>query len=100
MRFKLLLLAGIAASFSLSALVYDRYPSDLSLTLSLQAFEHPVLTAFMEMVSFIGKGWPMVVLGAITVLCFFILRRRRECYAAMGALAIMGLNPIFKKRSS
>lgn len=96
MPIALFLLAGVAASFSLPALFYDRFPGDLPLSLTVQAWQNPGVTAFMEMVSFIGKGWPMIALALVVAACFFVMNRHRECYAALGALGIMVLNPLFK----
>lgn len=91
-----LLLLGIATAFSLFAFFYDRFPGDLFLIRHVQLWDQPMLTAIMEMVSFIGKGWPMIALAVVVSACFFVVNRRRECYTALCALGIMGLSPLLK----
>lgn len=85
-----------AVSFSVPAVFYDRYPGDLHLTLAVQAWQRPVATAFLGMVSFIGKGWPMITFAVAAMLCFSFARRWRETSICAAALAIMGLNPLLK----
>lgn len=85
-----------SVGFSVPAFIYDRYPGDLGFIWAVQAWQHPVTTAFLATVSFIGKGWPMLGLAGSAVLCFGLVRRWRECCAFAVALAIMGLNPLLK----
>ncbi|MBI4304915.1 MAG: hypothetical protein HY678_01220 [Chloroflexi bacterium] len=90
----------MAAAYTVPAFFLERFPGDLYLSVVLGSVHSSPLTGFMEFVSFVGKGWPMITLAAVLAGCLFLLRVPRACFAVLGGLALMGLNPLFNSWSS
>ncbi|MBI4305848.1 MAG: phosphatase PAP2 family protein [Chloroflexi bacterium] len=87
---------ALAFAYSLPAFFLERFPGDLGIAVAVGSARHSPLTEFMEVVSFVGKGWPMIALAGVIAACFFLLRVPRACVAVLGGLVAMGINPLFK----
>jgi undecaprenyl-diphosphatase len=85
-----------AIVFALLARFYERFPGDVALIQWVQSWRRPVVTAFMEAFSLIGKSWILIGLAGATVLGLFLVHRRRECFAAVGVLVILLLTPFLQ----
>jgi undecaprenyl-diphosphatase len=90
------LLLTAAIVFALLARFYERFPGDVALIQWVQSWRRPVVTAFMEAFSSIGKSWILIGLAGATVLVLSLMHRRRERLAAVGVLVILLLTPFLQ----
>jgi undecaprenyl-diphosphatase len=88
-------LVAAAVVYSVLARMYGRFPGDTSLVVLAQRWQHPVVTAFMEAMSILGKSLCLLVMAGAAVLGL-CLRRRRECRAAIGVLVVLALTPVLQ----
>ena len=89
-------LLAAAVAFSLLARFHESFPGDVPLLRWVQSWQHPVTTVFMEAVSLIGRAWFLFGLAGVVASALFVVHRRREGFAAVGTLAILGLNPLIQ----
>jgi membrane-associated phospholipid phosphatase len=66
------------ATLALFAHFYSYFGWDLRVSLALQSFDAPALSAFMRAVSIIGNTWRPYALTAVTVIILFWLNFRSE----------------------
>ena len=95
-RWILYALLAAAVCIALFARFYDVLPGDEPLQEWLQGLRHPVVTGYMEAVSFFGRAWLIIGLAGIVMLGLFAAGRRRDGLAATGVMAILFLSPILK----
>ena len=89
-------LLAAAVAISVLARFYESFPGDVPLLRWVQSWQRPVTTAFMEAMSLIGRSWALFGLAGVVTSALFVVHRRREGFAAMGTLAVLGLTPLLQ----
>ena len=91
------ILALLAATASLVGLAHtgSSLPGDVAVITFAQSLHNPLTTKMMEGLAFIGQPASLYAMG-ITGAGTLLVRRKKECYALVGAMGLMALNPLFK----
>lgn len=96
---RLVILVSVAGMvlMSIGARIWDPFPSDLVVALYIQKIELPGLLTFMEGVSNLARGLPMILYGSFLAMVFiWAFRFRKECYTAILTPLLFGLGPLMK----
>ena len=98
MRRRVIVISAIAmALLSVGANIWDPFPGDLGAALYIQKIELPGLLGFLEGVSYLARGLPMIIYGSLMAGIFiWVFRFRKESHSAIVTPLLFGLGPLMK----